>query len=56
MIRSAYAECPYNEQLKKQQKKLKRRLIFDRTIIDCFFFIAGVFAAVITLSYYPLPW
>lgn len=54
--RHQYTSFPWNEKLQKKLKRQRGQLIFFQIFNDLFFFLLGVFATVIVLSYYPFPW
>lgn len=54
--RQRYTSFPWNEEAKKRKKKAKRQNRIDHLILDVFFFLLGAFAAIMVISYYPLPW
>ena len=55
-LRQQYRKFDWNEAIQKRILHERIRVWIDWLIVGFFGFALGAFAAVIVISYYPLPW
>lgn len=50
-----YYSTPYNDELQMKRRSRRKREKIDKAIVNILFFLLGMFATVIYVSYFPIP-